>query len=96
MAKTKGSTSTKGIPGSLKDLATNGNRVRFAGGWLGDSEQDRFLADWIDRTPNAWGVMKFLLYNALKGSVIAIQQPEQPETVRDFDAAESAFLTFDD
>jgi hypothetical protein len=68
--------STKGIPDNLRPLAESGQRVRFNGGWLGDTAQDRFLANWIDNTPNAWAVMKHILYQVLNGNAQTYQQPQ--------------------
>lgn len=97
--KRTGKQATKGIPENLKPLAKEGHRVRFHGGWLDDSEQDRFIAEWIDRTPNAWGIIKFILHNSLAGQGISFNNPiptEESEKDVSFKESESAFLAFDD
>lgn len=100
MPAKKGDGSTKGIPENLKPLAERGLRVRFNGGWLGETEQDRFIANWIDNTPQAWSVMKHILFQVLAGGAV-IQPPAQ--TVRDdypdelqIGEAGRALLDFDD
>lgn len=86
-------TSAKGIHENLKALAKNG-RVRFHGGWLNESEQDRFLAEWINSTPEAWAVMKAILYQALTRGAAAAPRHAAP-TDSDGEAA-SVLLDFDD
>lgn len=95
----KGSQSLKGIPENLKPLAQKGKRVRFAGGWLNDSQQDRFLANWIDHQPQAWTVIKHILYQTLTGGGIQINHQPQTDDYGDelrIGEAGSALLDFDD
>lgn len=88
-------TSAKGIHENLKALAKNG-RVRFHGGWLNDSAQDRFIAEWINRTPEAWAVMKAILYQSLTGGGgVAPRQAAPAESDTPGEAA-SVLLDFDD
>ena len=92
--------STRGIPRNLKALAQSGQRVRFNGGWLGGSEVDRVVAQWIDETPNAWAVMKWLVYMLCKGKLIVADDagsvvPREPESQQEYSEIADALLRFD-
>jgi len=92
--------STRGIPRNLKALAQSGQRVRFNGGWLGGSEVDRTVARWIDETPNAWAVMKWLVYMLSKGKLIIAEDvgtiiPSEPEAQREYSEITEALMRFD-
>lgn len=87
--------SLKGIPENLRPLAKKGLRVRFNGFWLNDSEQDRAIAQWLDETPNAASVIKFILYQSISGRAASVPMIEQ---TRDFEPDETAnaLLNFED
>lgn len=59
----------KSIPPSLKELYKNGSRVRFHGWWMGESEMDRAIADWLDNLPEreASAIIKTILYTYITG-----------------------------
>lgn len=95
--KNTGKRSLKGIPENLKPLARDGKRVRFNGGWLNESDQDRFLAEWIDNTTSSWAVMKALLYQMLQGGGFApIEKNIADDTPDEFSEAEWALINFED
>lgn len=87
-------TSTR-VPDTYKALASSGQRVRFNGFWLGESQQDRTLAEWIDATPQAATIIKARLYAWIVGADTAAQTytPEQPASIG---KAGSALLSIDD
>lgn len=60
----------KGIPPSVIHIWKRGERVRFNGGWLGDSEQDRAIAEWVDtNSRSAWTQVKVLIYLYITGRI---------------------------
>lgn len=74
-------------------------KTRFHGGVLDDSEQDRWLADWIEKTPNAWSVIKYILWTWHNGGMIQVPSNTSNETInddREQSKAEASFLAFDD
>lgn len=96
-APKKKKTSSKGIPKTLIELAERGERVRFNGGWLNDSEMDRVIAEWIDDTPQTWIVVKTILYQWITGNgIVQHQKSIQPIESADLTTVESAFADFDD
>lgn len=46
-----------------------GERSRFSGFWLGESERDRVVAEWINEQPNAAESIKALIYAAATGKL---------------------------
>ena len=72
MAKKK--PSYKGIPSNLVDLAKDGKRVRYNGFWLGGSERDRIVADWLDEQKqlgfNPAELTKNFLYAVATGQAV--------------------------
>lgn len=87
--------SLKGIPQNLRTLARSGQRVRYNGFWLNESEQDRAIAQWLDDTAQAGTIIKHILYMYLSGNTSQIVVKEQPE---DFEPDETAnaLLSFED
>jgi hypothetical protein len=69
--------STRGVPENLRALAEQGERIRFNGFWLGESDRDRVIAQWIDDTPGAGSVIKAILYAAITGSGLAVGSVSQ-------------------
>jgi protein gp37 len=57
----------KGIPDNLRGLAERGERYRWHGFWLGESKQDRMIAQWLDEVPNSAAAVKFLIYAYITG-----------------------------
>lgn len=62
----------KGIPKNLEGLARAGERYRFAGFWLNDSEADRAIAGWIDEQSNAAAIIKSLIFRLATGRAIMV------------------------
>lgn len=90
----------RGVPRNLRALAEAGHRIRFHGGWLGSSEVDRTVAEWIDQTPNAWAVAKWLLYMMIKGKLILAEDaasvvPDEPVAQDEYEEIANALLRFD-
>jgi len=78
MARGKKNRIPPGIPPNLRPLAAQGLRIRFHGFWLGESERDRIVADWIDDHPNAAETIKGLIHDAAIGyrPIAATQQDD--------------------
>lgn len=64
--------STKGIPTSLRRLARRGERVRYDGFWMGETDSDRVIADWIEKQPRGTptAIIKQLLFLYITGRLI--------------------------
>jgi hypothetical protein len=57
-----------------------GERARFNGFWLTDTERDRVIANWINSQPNAAESIKALIYAEATGkhTIAFFQPPTQP------------------
>lgn len=91
---------SRSIPQSLRELARHGERYRFHGGPLGESEMDRAIAEWIDSLParSAWPIMKTIVYSYITGRMAALTDDGQPvyHNPGDLGAIEAAILEMDD
>lgn len=87
------------IPDSLKPLYRNSQRIRFHGGWLGESEMDRTIAEWLDELParDAWAIVKTILYTYITGRTVD-GAPPAPRAVDagEFGRVSQALLEIDD
>lgn len=84
--------SSRGIPANLKPLAKRGERVRYNGFWLNDSEEDRAIATWLDETKDAGALIKHLIYGYLTGATPA---PVSTTTSRESGLGEAASILGD-
>jgi hypothetical protein len=59
------------LPGDLKSLQKDKQRIRFNGFWLYEDERDRTIANWIEEQKEArrdvGNLIKELIYNEAKG-----------------------------
>ncbi len=85
------------VPDNLKRLAKSGERVRYAGFWLGPSERDRAIAAWLDATPQAGAVIKAMIYAMITGSNALYQNapPPSEEYADEIEEAGAALLDLD-
>lgn len=92
------------VPDNLKALAASGQRVRYNGFWMGESNRDRMIADWLDSTPQAGAIIKAMIYSMITGQgFVAIrdmsvqdQADDYPEPDDTLSAAGSALLELDE
>lgn len=95
----------KGIPKNLEALARSGERYRFAGFWLNESDADRAIAGWIDEQPNAAAIIKSIIFRLATGRAIMVSSealaagyliPGAPEADAIFDGDGEIDNPFDD
>lgn len=93
------------VPKQYEALAKAGLRVRFNGFWLGESERDRTVADWIDSTPQAGTIIKQMIYSLVtrSGVFFTPRSHHDIDPIADYDdsaggigEAGSALLDLDD
>ncbi len=91
---------SRSIPRSLRELAKRGERYRFHGGPLGESEMDRTIAEWMDSLPDrsTWPIVKTIIYSYITGRMVALADDGEPiyNTPGEMGAIEAAVLEFDD
>lgn len=76
-------------------LKQSGERTRYNGFWLNDSDRERMIAHWINNTPSAGAIIKELIFRYITVSNYAtdvgqIYEPEEPGRTTE------AFLDFED
>lgn len=97
MPRRNESPSERGIPANLRALVAQGQRVRFNGFWLNESDRDRTVADWLDRTPDAAVTIKELVYRYITGATVApAADYDAPQPGDHLGASASALLNLED
>ena len=89
------------VPANYQALAASGQRVRYNGFWLGDSERDRVIARYIDQTPQVGAILKAILYSIATGQGCLPAPQTKPQAEQDnysdeIGEAGSALLELDD
>jgi hypothetical protein len=90
----------RSVPQSLRELARRGERYRFHGGPLGESEMDRTIAEWMDSLPDrsTWPIVKTIVYSYITGRMVALTDDGEPiyHEPGQVGAIEAAILEMDD